>query len=410
MKASINQFRISKALSVLEGLKRSENGRVLLGHLDHLLTNNEARRIEVQRCYAAMVDLVQKAYCKQLSGNSPLRAHLNNLSLRLVPPLSELELRNLQDFISRYHPVAVDTKEIVTQTIAQIVFVPGQQGAHGDKELRHLSEVRNMQNEVWAAAKQLTDNLVRQNEEWGIFLDVALEAVHEASDAAELHRLRELISAEAESMVKLQQTQRRLLANALRDVEYTSIKSSQPAIQTAVVEAEMLDTITQLPNRRAFMQRLEDEVGRVQRYCQPLSLAMIDVDKFSKLKDKYGEAASDIALTNFSAMLRAMARREDCVAHYSLDEFAILMPCTEVGGAHLAMSNIKTRLAAEMWRYDEKEFPYPMLCAGVGAYVAGETPTGFVTRVYDALYRGKRLGSGRIELDVPQDNTAIFAS
>ncbi len=421
MKTPFRQFGVTKALSVLEGLKRSEHGRMLFGHLERLLSNNEATRLDIQCSYAEMISLVLEAYAKHLPHDSPLRANLDALYVRFLPPVSDVELIALKDFIARHHPVVCDAQDILSNSVAQLMPManpeapatdsppPTHSPSANDGELNQLAEVHYLHNEIRAAATQLTEHLARQNEEWGIFLDVARDALESATSADELQRLRELIHAEVEAMARLQQTQRRQLKNALRNAEHAHFKSAQHPTTRTVAESDMLDNITQLPNRRAFMQRLEDEVGRVQRYNQPLSLVVIDVDRFGKINDQHGQAAGDKAMSSFAALLRAAARREDMIAHYSADEFAILMPSTDGDAALIAMQHIKARAAEQNWFFDGKEFPFPTISAGVGAYVAGETPTGFVKRIYNALYRAKRFGSDRIELESLQDSSAIFA-
>lgn len=419
MKAPVRQFGVNKALSVLEGLKRSEQGRMLFGHLERLLTNNEATRFEIQRSYAAMISLVLEAYTKHLHHDSPLRIHLDALFVRFLPPLSEAELVALKEFIKRHHPVV--TPETLNNSFAQLVSLGNsvaepatpaqvQTDPSNNGHIRHLAEVHSLDKEVRTGTIRLTEQIARLNEEWGIFLEVARDALQSASSVEELQRLRRLISAEMKSMARFQLTQQRQLSNVLRDAEHAQFKSIQRPTGPFVAESEMLDNITQLPNRRAFMQRLEDEVGRVQRYSHPLSLVVIDVDRFGKINDKHGQAAGDIAMGALAAILRSAARREDMVAHYSADEFAILMPSTNGEAALTAIRNIKARAAEQSWLCDDKPHPFPTISAGVGAYIAGETPTGFVKRIYNALYRAKRFGAGRIELESQQDSTAIFAS
>lgn len=88
------------------------------------------------------------------------------------------------------------------------------------------------------------------------------------------------------------------------------------------------DPLTGLPNRRAFMRELEEEVERARRYGQPLTLAIGDVDRFKQINDTHGHPAGDRALCAVAETLRAGLRSADGAFRVGGDEFALLLPET----------------------------------------------------------------------------------
>src|SRR5947208_12164559 len=92
-----------------------------------------------------------------------------------------------------------------------------------------------------------------------------------------------------------------------------------------------VDGLTQIYNKRYFVDTLEREVARAHRYRRALSLVMFDIDHFKKVNDGYGHLAGDYVLKHLAQTVRAKIRREDCFARYGGEEFAIVLP--EIDGA-----------------------------------------------------------------------------
>nr|CRH08202.1 putative diguanylate cyclase [Candidatus Magnetococcus massalia] len=100
------------------------------------------------------------------------------------------------------------------------------------------------------------------------------------------------------------------------------------------------DALTGLVNRRVFEERLFQEMANAERYGHPLCLAYLDLDHFKAVNDKLGHAEGDDALRRVSNTLSAMVRDSDCLARVGGDEFAMILPHTDLESGRLFMQRL----------------------------------------------------------------------
>lgn len=163
----------------------------------------------------------------------------------------------------------------------------------------------------------------------------------------------------------------------------------------------LTDTLTGLPNRRAFDARLALEFARQQRNGRPLAMLMLDVDYFKFYNDHYGHPAGDVALREVAAILElSLCRSADFAARIGGEEFAILLPETDLDGARKMADRIRMQLQESSIPHADSRVA-AHLTASVGIAIAGnETPAAFVSRADRALYAAKRDGRDRTCCDV----------
>ena len=264
----------------------------------------------------------------------------------------------------------------------------------------HLDSKRRDIQKLQSTLAQRVLETITQNEEFGVLLEVVLGELHQVSDAEELEELRWTLIREIEKLNKGHHE----LADKLDSTHHylQLIESDSRQLSDELTRVRLLsltDELTGLPNRRAFLRRLEDEVARVQRYGFPLSLALIDLDYFKQINDRYGHAAGDEVLSLYSKNILSIFRHHDLVARYGGEEFAVLLPNTDADGSRRALNKVKKRAAETTWQVDDKVMTVPSFSAGVSLYKPGETVGSFIDRADKALYRAKRLGRDRVELD-----------
>jgi diguanylate cyclase (GGDEF)-like protein len=114
----------------------------------------------------------------------------------------------------------------------------------------------------------------------------------------------------------------------------------------ALNESAHRDDLTGLYNRREFNSRLKDEISRHNRYGQPLSLILFDLDHFKQVNDRYGHLSGDQVLVNVGQLLASRLRAIDCPVRFGGDEFAVILPETHPEGARVVAERLRAAIAS----------------------------------------------------------------
>ena len=149
------------------------------------------------------------------------------------------------------------------------------------------------------------------------------------------------------------------------------------------------DAVTRLPERRGFEESLEREVARMSRTGAPLSAMLIDVDKLSEVNTKFGLTAGDEVLRQVGAVLKGTLRTADELFRYGSDEFAVVLPNTEVSTAYLAAERCRKAVEGV-----ETAGRATSVSIGVAQLPAGRTAEELISRAEIALFRAKESGGG----------------
>ncbi len=265
----------------------------------------------------------------------------------------------------------------------------------------HLDSKHRDIQKLQATLAQQVLGTIAQNEEFGVLLEVVLGELHQAGDNKELEDMRWTLIREIEKLTKGHHELAEKLDNTHHYLQLIESDSRQLSDElTRVRLLSLTDELTGLPNRRAFLRRIEDEVARVQRYGFPLSLALIDLDHFKQINDKYGHAGGDEVLQIYSKNILSIFRHHDLVARYGGEEFAVLLPNTDAEGSLRALSKVKSRASETRWQANGGMVTVPSFSAGASLYKPGETASAFIERADKALYGAKQLGRNRVEMDV----------
>ncbi len=155
------------------------------------------------------------------------------------------------------------------------------------------------------------------------------------------------------------------------------------------------DELTDLYNRRHFLERLEEELSRTDREHIPLHIAVVDLDHFKRINDTYGHPAGDEVLKRFAALASQCLRRSDVLARYGGEEFVVLFPHTSSQACLAALERLRHSFSEQ--RYAFAEELSSAFSAGLTHYQPGESAEQFIKRADNALYEAKHLGRNRIQ-------------
>ncbi len=174
--------------------------------------------------------------------------------------------------------------------------------------------------------------------------------------------------------------------------------------------AALVDPLTGLPNRRAFLDRAEQLVRTRVGHGRPVAVLLFDLDRFKEINDCYGHATGDHALQIFAGVISRHLRFDDVAGRLGGEEFAVFLP-----GADLNEAVATGELIRESFAYEAEELDGRMLCATVSVGIVCTQESAVVVsdllaRADVALYRAKRAGRNRVEVLGSDFGRAGFAS
>ncbi|WP_435628349.1 diguanylate cyclase [Candidatus Ferrigenium straubiae] len=157
----------------------------------------------------------------------------------------------------------------------------------------------------------------------------------------------------------------------------------------------LTDALTELPNRRFAMERIEQEWALSKRGDRTLSCMMVDVDYFKAINDKFGHQAGDEALKCIANTLRQSARTQDVVCRYGGEEFLVICPDTGIDAAYQCAERLRLNVAALKFRSQGADIKLT-ISVGVAQKKGGiASVEDLLSRADECLYAAKQGGRNR---------------
>lgn len=416
---------IRKALSMLELLDRSAEDNLIFNHVALMLEDYDEKKAETEQLLCSLISLILSSFSTHLSTGDTLSTKIKMLQFRLMAPVTSTEHVALQHYVEACADLITQRDNVSSQEIQTTLepllnsfgldnkkpLLKPEKSPHATGDKLGSGEGNNQTywevdvSEFGKSIKQLFSsnyliNSIEQSEKFGALLEVELAGLKHLDDARSfeakkahvLHELEKILRGHQEMTGHFQK-----MSEFISVVQKDSLRLNEELDRVTLLS--LTDELTELPNRRAFMQRLKDEVGRVKRYGHNLSLAMLDLDFFKPINDKYGHNIGDQVLKAYSNDVLSMFREQDMVARLGGEEFIVIFPNTAIPGALQALKMVQQRAESEELSVNDEVISLPTFSAGLISYQVDESLDSFIHRADDALYEAKKKGRNRIEVD-----------
>jgi two-component system cell cycle response regulator len=188
-----------------------------------------------------------------------------------------------------------------------------------------------------------------------------------------------------------------LLARVKVQLKIKSLQDNLKEQNHKLEELSNTDPLTQLANRRFLMQFLEREFPRSERGHHQLSLVMADIDHFKKINDTYGHQQGDLVLKAVAGTFLKELREYDLAARFGGEEFALVLPETDLKDATRVATRIREVIAAMSFEEPLQELKMTISLGVVTCPTKEVTNINDLIRIADdALYTAKREGRNRV--------------
>jgi len=189
-----------------------------------------------------------------------------------------------------------------------------------------------------------------------------------------------------------------LLLRLKRVLNERRLKHERAEMLSRLKQLAITDDLTKLYNSRHFYSQLELEVDRSNRYNNPLSLLLMDIDHFKDYNDAYGHLEGNKVLVRIGQIIRSLLRKMDSAYRYGGEEFTVILPETNGQEAKTVAERINAAIELEAY------YPGPGIEAsitisisiGVTEYDPREDIKSFISRSDKAIYKSKLAGRNRV--------------
>jgi diguanylate cyclase (GGDEF)-like protein len=394
---------LARVQEILDGLKKTADGAVLHSFIERGLHKFGATRIEA--AFLAFIDKLLVRYLENSDSDPGTRIKVKVIQQRLRPYLADIPVRPAPAAPSVSEPPPAPTAtpqvsetltartpeplpevhETVTPTIQAEPELVRRPAAEKDVPLDGESLPEQL-------AQQMADALTRSHD-FDALLHTSLLRLDQNGDTPDVSELKRQLKSGIEELIAEHRTLEKNLTDTRRGLQVMAEdrRQMEKALDLARKHS-LIDELTGLPNRSAFLRQLDAEIGRARRYGFSLALALIDLDDLKLINERYGYAAGDAILQTYAREIMSKFRGYDLVARYGDDEFAVLLPNTQKDGAVRAIDKAQKHAAGTFIQFNGQNLPLPSFSSVLTLYSHGEHPDALLKRADEALGHAKQRG------------------
>jgi diguanylate cyclase (GGDEF)-like protein len=182
---------------------------------------------------------------------------------------------------------------------------------------------------------------------------------------------------------------------------HAAIALENARLHRIVERQALVDGLTGIANRRQCEDALTAEIARAERLGTTLTLVLADLDDFKAVNDAHGHAVGDDVLRKFAAALRSTVRDSDLAGRWGGEEFLLLLPGADATGGALLADRVRAAFSERSFAGRDGETVTITCSFGVAQHRSGEDQRELFASADRALYRAKRAGKNRVELEAP---------
>ncbi len=167
----------------------------------------------------------------------------------------------------------------------------------------------------------------------------------------------------------------------------------EAAYHEEIYRLTIMDALTEIHNKRYFLEFMARQLSLTIRYGRPLALIMIDIDCFKQINDRLGHVCGDYTLRELASRVKNALRREDLFARYGGEEFAVVLPEASLHGALQTAERLRHAVEAHPFHYDGCQY-LVTISLGVTATTGQQwlTTNELIEQADTRLYQAKRQG------------------
>ena len=181
-----------------------------------------------------------------------------------------------------------------------------------------------------------------------------------------------------------------------RMLREAAFKKERDKLLENMKQLAITDGLTGLYNSRQFFYQIKQEIKRFQRYFRDLSLLMLDIDFFKKYNDTWGHLEGDRVLMSMGMVISSCLRSMDSAYRYGGEEFAVILPETELKEACLVGNRIKNNIQKAVFTPENGVQTSVTVSIGAAQFIKDEGFTSFIKRTDKALYISKKNGRNQL--------------
>ncbi|MBD3754794.1 MAG: GGDEF domain-containing protein [Gammaproteobacteria bacterium] len=273
----------------------------------------------------------------------------------------------------------------------------------------YLSEEQEASSEFDRAFRRLVNLMIQKMNTWSNKLEKQTQQLDNCArslnepnlGSEELRRITDTMISTAHSINESNRSFQQEMLNNSEEVK--KLRGELIAAQTAA----LTDELTEIGNRKAFNNALQELMLEAAAKPESLCLILSDIDHFKKFNDTYGHLIGDSVLRYYANIIKKEQGKNEVVCRYGGEEFAVLLSDTSLEGAKVRAEKIRSAIEAATLKRKNSNEPLTKITASFGiAHYHGESDTAeeFISRADKALYEAKRQGRNRVldELDLTE--------